>query len=84
MTQVSTSISRSGRPLLSRPAAPRRARFQVAMAPGMQHQPLMLYLALQATLPHCGGWAGVIHKHMHGTHADMATAVAANLHYWQH
>jgi hypothetical protein len=44
MTQASTSTSLSGRPLLSLLLDPRRARFQVAMAPGVQHQPLMSYL----------------------------------------
>lgn len=42
MTHVSTSMSLSGLPLLS--LLPARARFQAAMAPGMQHQPWMSYL----------------------------------------
>lgn len=57
ITHASTSISRSGRPLLLLLSlllwvlfvpvvvvVPRRARFQVAIAPGVQHQLLMSYL----------------------------------------
>jgi hypothetical protein len=48
MMHVSASISLSGRPLLSS-RAPSLARFQVAMAPGTQHQPLMSYLRAEHT-----------------------------------